>query len=295
MPFDLNAGIFVYIALGGVAFWLLTVSFSRRTAVVGRVVAWLATLVVLWQAIQGTGQLVELIGIATLAAFTVYIIGWLLGVADIKDAGRGWFIPLFLILTVRTVGWEPYRIPSGSMLPTLSPGDYILVNRHLYGLNLPFYDDIIALPNSESPKRGDIIVFQQPETGTTLVKRLIGLPGDQIEMRDGYLWLNNSRLQVEPRPQSQSQDSILLYEYLSDGEFHRIQHLKDLRPQYGTRGWEVPEGHFFVLGDNRDNSRDSRRWGMVPANHLLGKVSLVWLRWEEGETLPSFGSPSEWL
>lgn len=196
------------------------------------------------------------------------------------------FFPVFLIvLIVRSFLVEPFRIPSGSMMPTLEIGDFILVNKFSYGIRLPILDrKIISLGE---PKRGDVVVFRYPEDPSTpFIKRVVGLPGDRIGYYDKVLYINGVPA---------TQERIGTYTGTGRGSnmtgaSERMEHLEakehPILVQVGYPSLEVegtvPEGHYFVLGDNRDNSRDSRYWGTVPDNHLIGKAFLIWMNWDWG-------------
>ncbi len=192
------------------------------------------------------------------------------------------FFPIFLIvLLLRSFLVEPFRIPSGSMIPTLLIGDFILVNKFTYGIRLPVLN--VKVLDLGSPKRGDVVVFRYPEDPSTpFIKRVIGLPGDRIEYSDKTLRING-----EPVPEAPSgvyddggsgRPADLLYETLGT-VVHPILIEGDRLSVETEPGTIVPEGHYFVMGDNRDNSRDSRSWGTVPDDHLIGKAFLIWMNW----------------
>ncbi len=191
------------------------------------------------------------------------------------------FFPVFLIvLLLRSFLVEPYTIPSGSMLPTLEVGDFILVNKFVYGLRLPVAGTkIIPIDN---PRRGDVMVFRYPEKpSVSYIKRVVGLPGDLISYKHKVLKVNgvevNTELLAELPPQMPQQR--LVREQLDDAS-HEI--LVSLSTDIGSGEWAVPQNHYFVMGDNRDNSRDSRFWGFVPDQNLVGRAFAVWMnmpRW----------------
>jgi len=202
------------------------------------------------------------------------------------DTARSMFPVLFVVLVVRSFLYEPFQIPSGSMLPTLKIGDFILVNKYHYGLRLPVLNS--KLVANSQPARGDVIVFRYPEdTSVNYIKRVVGVPGDVITYQDKILYVNGAPQQQEllaKLPPSRP-EQLLLREQL-DGADHRIY--RDIyRPVINGR-WEVPEGHYFVLGDNRDNSKDSRYWGFVPDELLVGKAAAVWMHWDDFLSLPDF-------
>jgi len=191
---------------------------------------------------------------------------------------RAFFPVLLALLLLRSFVAEPFRIPSASMLPTLEPGDFILVDKHAYGLRLPLVDR--ALLATGAPQRGDVVVFRWPvDPRQDYVKRVVGLPGDVIEYRDKTLVVNGAPVPlaltgVHPGPEELGAREAV--ERLA-GAGHRVL-VKPWQPDASGR-WIVPTGHYFVMGDNRDNSRDSRAWGFVPESHLVGRAWLVWMSW----------------
>lgn len=204
------------------------------------------------------------------------------------EMSRSMFPVLALVLIVRSFLVEPFQIPSGSMLPTLKIGDFILVNKFHYGLRLPVLNQKIVAINE--PERGDVVVFKYPNDPTVnYIKRVVGLPGDIVRYQDKQLFVND---QLQPQqlvaklPPRQPQ--VLLYNE-SLGE---IQHqiYTDLQRPVRDGQWTVPPGHYFVMGDNRDNSNDSRYWGFVPDNLLMGKAVAVWMHWPTLFSVPEFSS-----
>lgn len=201
--------------------------------------------------------------------------------------------PLILVVfLIRAFVVEPFRIPSDSMLPTLESGDFILVNKFLYGLRLPVSG--LKLLNVESPERGDVFVFRYPqEPSIHYIKRIVGLPGDTVSYEDNQLAING--VKVPETVVASAFDSAFLHrfhEQLGAGS-HDIyvdpdgrqsyrpiwafDHLHNCSYRVGAVSCRVPEGYYFGMGDNRDNSADSRYWGFVPAANIEGKAFLVWL------------------
>lgn len=205
------------------------------------------------------------------------------------DISKSLFPVLAAVLIIRSFLFEPFTIPSGSMLPTLKIGDYILVNKFDYGLRLPVINTRI-LPLGE-PQRGDVVVFKYPkDPSTDFIKRVVGLPGDKIEYRDKVLYINGVKQEqtLEERIPPLEPQQLLINEKLGDVD-HDI--FLDTNTDYRiiTEGsYTVPEGKYFVMGDNRDNSNDSRYWGFVPQNLLVGKAVLVWMHWPSFTSLPDF-------
>ena len=207
----------------------------------------------------------------------------------------GSFFPILLIVFfLRSFLFEPFQIPSGSMIPTLEIGDFIVVNKFSYGVRLPIVGAKI-IPTGD-PERGDVIVFVPPHDHRYFIKRLVGMPGDHIKIVENQVFVNGEALLQEFVEQSDitNRGRFNIAEE-TDGELtHQIQvHIP--AGQYG-RNFEtiVPEGHYFMMGDNRDNSLDSRDWGAVPESNIVGKAVAVWMHWEHPlqiwESLPSFSS-----
>jgi len=193
-------------------------------------------------------------------------------------AGIGFGLLISIIL-FRSFLYEPFRIPSGSMMPTLMPGEYIFVNKYIYGLKIPLFNSVIV--DVGTPERGDIIVFRSPQDPTIkYVFRVVGMPGDHVGYVNKILYINNNPMVQnvlgpyrDYEPSSSKAISEVREEYLSMAP-HKIL------IRYGVDSINgevfVPENHYFVLGDNRDASHDSRFWGFVPETNLIGKVALVW-------------------
>jgi signal peptidase I len=193
--------------------------------------------------------------------------------------------PVFLlVLVLRSFFMEPYQIPSGSMLPTLQIGDFIVVNKYAYGLRLPLTGDKLLLVGE--PQRGDVMVFKFPENPKIkFIKRVVGLPGDQVEYRNKMLTING-----EPVPQTFVKKTDLVTEqYLEQLGDHNHTLWRNIYAGY-NREYVVPAGHYFVLGDNRDSSNDSRYWGYVPESLVVGKAVAVWLHWKDFFSLPNFST-----
>jgi signal peptidase I len=201
----------------------------------------------------------------------------------IVDYARSFF-PIFLVvLLLRSFLFEPFRIPSGSMMPTLLVGDFILVNKFNYGLRLPVLNKKFV--ELGAPRRGDIVVFRYPvDPSTPFIKRVVGLPGDHVVYRDRTLYVNGQAMAQEPAGtylgagagSDQNGDPVMT-EKLGD-----VPHQILIRPQMPSMDGEsvVPEGHYFVMGDNRDNSRDSRFWGFVPDENLIGRAFFIWMNFD---------------
>lgn len=210
--------------------------------------------------------------------------------SGIVEFGRSFFPVIFAVLVLRSFLVEPFRIPSGSMLPTLLAGDFILVNKFSYGIRLPVFHDVAI--ETGKPARGDVAVFRfPPDPSKDFIKRVIGLPGDEIEYVDKKLYVNGKQVRLEPKGVYDEprvpylRGAILLEEQLPEAT-HDIL-LQPRRPSRNSR-MIVPEGHYFVMGDNRDGSDDSRRWGFVPENNLVGRAFLIWMSWDSSRNLPAW-------
>ncbi len=198
----------------------------------------------------------------------------------IVEYARSFFPVILIVFLFRSFAYEPFRIPSSSMLPTLQVGDFILVNKFAYGLRLPILGHTL-MPVGE-PKRGDVVVFRLPsEPSKHYIKRLVGLPGDRIVYRDKQLVINGEPVSLEAagfKRVGNGLNAHLGIERLGDA-VHEILVLPQRREQ--AQEYVVPEGRFFMMGDNRDNSKDSRypEVGMVPAKNIVGKAVRIWLTW----------------
>jgi signal peptidase I len=192
---------------------------------------------------------------------------------------------VLIALVIRTFAYEPFSIPSGSMIPTLLVGDYLFVSKYAYGysrfslpLGLPLFDGRIM---ADAPERGDVAVFKLPsDNSTDYIKRVIGLPGDRIQVVDGVLQINGEPVEREKvRETTVGQGAVTIYrETLPNGESHLIRERGDDNFFDNTPVYEVPEGHYFMMGDNRDSSQDSRalqRVGYIPFDNLVGRAEVV--------------------
>jgi signal peptidase I len=206
----------------------------------------------------------------------------------IKEAKSIFWI-VFLVLAFRSTFFEPFRIPSGSMIPTLLIGDFILVNKLSYGIKVPFsdwYTDPVYLYKRGEPKRGDIVVFKYPkDPDVNYIKRVVGVPGDTIELIDKVVYVNGKaveRKKVDSEKFMEDMDEKFLvynlqFEEVKNGD-HKHVIMKDRDGTYKTDYAKrvVPKGQFFVLGDNRDFSYDSRFWGFVPFENIKGEALFIW-------------------
>ena len=217
------------------------------------------------------------------------------------EYGKSFFPVLAIVLVLRSFLVEPFQIPSGSMKPTLEVGDFILVNKFAYGLRLPVLDTkIISIGD---PQRGDVMVFRYPsDPSVNYIKRVVGLPGDVVRYTSEKRLFINGKLVAEQLlgEEAGSLGSVMFYQE----QLGQVEHM--IRKEMGRyrmgpdRQWTVPEGHYFMMGDNRDNSNDSRYWndpniplelhGMVPDKNIVGKAFAIWMSWPDPKysSLPHF-------
>ncbi len=195
------------------------------------------------------------------------------------------FFPVILIVFVlRSFIAEPFRIPSGSMLPTLNVGDFILVNKFSYGVRLPVINEkIVSVSN---PDRGDIMVFRFPhDPKMHFVKRVIGLPGDKIEYKAEKLYINGELMPQQADGNYEFRNGVsrkLSLNKLKE-DLLNVKHDILIDPRRGnsqTMKFDVPQGQYFVMGDNRNYSNDSRYWGFVPDKNVVGKAFFIWFSWD---------------
>jgi signal peptidase I len=232
-------------------------------------------------------------------------------VADAKEPvwveyGASFFPVILAVFFLRSFLFEPFKIPSGSMLPTLLVGDFILVNKYTYGIRLPVINKKIVEINS--PKRGDVVVFRYPvDPSLDYIKRIVGLPGDKVAYQNKRLTINGKpmpmqvdgdffdkeRLFYTPRFVEKLDD--VSHAALNDAEAptfvsYVMQYPNRDKCIYNSEGFicDVPPGHYFAMGDNRDNSQDSRVWGFVPDENLVGKAFLIWFNFSDLKRIGSF-------
>ena len=197
---------------------------------------------------------------------------------SVREFSASIFPILFVVLLIRSFFFEPFKIPSGSMIPTLMVGDFILVDKNIYGYKIPLIN--VTLFENENPKRGDVIVFKYPENeNINYIKRVIGIPGDKILYKNKILFINDKEYPLIRIDHSfdpvEIADGQVYYENNSEKEYLV---LNQSNPTFNFE-YIVPENSYFVLGDNRDNSNDSRYWGPVPKKNLVGKAFYIWMFW----------------
>jgi signal peptidase I len=210
------------------------------------------------------------------------------------DYSKAFFPVLAIVLILRSFVAEPFRIPSNSMMPTLLTGDFILVNKVAYGLRLPITNKKF-LPIGE-PQRGDVVVFHfpgrspdDPNKGVDFIKRVIGLPGDRIGYHDNQVTVNGTPVAYDDIGTyvgrghgAEMTGKMELRENLPGRPHSVLESAPSPFMDPGEGDWEVPPGNYFVMGDNRKNSDDSRYWGVLPERQLRGKAFLIWMSWDGG-------------
>jgi len=220
----------------------------------------------------------------------------------------GSFFPVIaVVFFVRSFLYEPFKIPSGSMEPTLVAGDFILVNKFTYGIRLPLLNKTII--HVGDPKRGDVMVFRYPvDPSTDYIKRVVGVPGDKITYKNKHLTINGQKVAYEA--EKDFRDGLNYYAQFTEnlsGLKHKILNSRDIRLDghpnanfdmrdmciYDNDSVEdftcsVPPGHYFMMGDNRDNSADSRYWGFVPDENIVGKAVGIWMNLDDLRRIGGF-------
>jgi len=198
------------------------------------------------------------------------------------EYARSFFPVVLIVLVLRSFLFEPFRIPSGSMMPTLLIGDFILVNKFTYGIRLPVLHTKIVPMNA--PKRGDIVVFRFPkDPSVDYIKRVIGLPGDKVAYYQKKLTINDraiNQVSLGNYANVTEDEDPAAIEEVSENLISLEHGILINHAQPTVEGeYIVPAGHYFVMGDNRDNSNDSRYWGTVPEENLVGKAFFIWMSW----------------
>lgn len=222
------------------------------------------------------------------------------------EYGSSFFPVILIVFLLRSFVIEPFKIPSGSMIPTLLVGDFIIVNKYTYGIRLPIINKKIVSMNQ--PKRGDVMVFRYPEDPSLdYIKRVVGLPGDKIAYQNKRLFINGKEVEVRKTQDYLHKDRLYFtsqyVEKLGNVE-HNILVEKEAPPYvtqvvqfpsrdkciYNSAGvsCEVPPAHYFVMGDNRDASSDSRVWGFVPDENIVGRAFLIWFNFSDLKRIGGF-------
>ena len=203
----------------------------------------------------------------------------------VVEYAKSFFPVLAAVFVLRSFLFEPFQIPSSSMVPTLEVGDYILVNKYTYGIRLPVVRTKVF--DIGLPERGDVMVFFPPHMNKTYyIKRVIGVPGDTIKYRGKQLFVNDEPVPIEwLAPTTAGRSSVQVGSETVEDESHLMQ-VDAARPARDFTTTVKPE-HYFMMGDNRDNSSDSRVWGQVPEKDIVGKAVAVWMHWESFFSTPS--------
>ena len=267
-------------------------------------ISFISAIALLLSIFYNSGDLGIVLLAGSVIAFIVMVLGYFLKNTEIVSTSRGYLIPILVIFILRTFLYEPYQIPSGSMEPQLKKGDFLLVNKFAYGIKV----NRIGIPNflSNDPEYGDPVVIIPPHNPVPYIKRLIGKPGDVVRIIDKRVYINGKALK---RERIDSEDIILKKRYqYSSGEIvtKKVEAKAELYYEYHGKSkyiirntigenqqdpkeWTVPEGRYFVMGDNRDNSNDSTKdVGFVPRENFFGRADYIWMSWECWTCLPSF-------
>lgn len=195
-------------------------------------------------------------------------------------SNRGFLLFLFLIFFFRTAyaDWSP--VPSGSMEPTIFPGDYLWVDKTSFGPTLPFFNKQVI--TWSRPTRGDIITFVPPHTDNLFVKRVVAVPGDTIRVEGVKVYINGEQIEQQL---AEVTDTAVIGKEVLEGKEHRIKLSKDKEIPYIGKDINIPEGKYFVMGDHRNNSADSRYWGFVDQERIMGKVTSIALSFSKERKL----------
>jgi signal peptidase I len=261
-------------------------------------------LMMLYSIFINAGDLSIVLLVASFISLIVLIVGIVIANKTIVSSSRGYFIPIFLIFVLRTFMYEPYQIPSGSMMPGLKLGDFLLVDKNSYGYKI----NRIASPAiaKNDPDYGDVVVFVPQHNPVPYVKRLIGKPGDKVRLINKQVYINGKPIiktfykteestitkryrDLSGKITTREKDVVIDFYYEEHGNFKYLtRNIRDENIQYPSE-WEVPPGHYFVMGDNRDNSNDSTKdVGFVPRENFFGQASYLFMTWECWTCLPHF-------
>ena len=261
-------------------------------------------LMMLYSIFINAGDLSIVLLVASVISLIVLIVGIVIANKTIVSSSRGYFIPIFLIFVLRTFMFEPYQIPSGSMMPGLKVGDFLLVDKNSYGYKI----NRIAVPaiTKNDPNYGDVVVFVPQHNPVPYVKRLIGRPGDKVRLINKQVYVNGKPIiktfykteegiitkryrDLSGKITSREKDVVIDFFYEEHGNIKYLtRNIRDENIQYPSE-WEVPPGHYFVMGDNRDNSNDSTKdVGFVPRENFFGQASYLFMTWECWTCIPHF-------
>jgi signal peptidase I len=273
-----------------IAFWIYKVLSDTLTDQMQQAIytlGFFSALLGIYRIFVNAGDLGVVLFLGSIMCLAILVVGIIKKNDLLKTTGRGWFVPVFFIFVLRTFIYEPYQIPSGSMIPGLQVGDFILVNKHSYGLKINRIGKPFAM--ASDPEYGDVVVFIPPHVNVPYIKRLIGKPGDTIRYINKKLYVNGDSIEQELISHD-GIETFLQETYLKSTRVIRVQGGSASYPEE----FSVPAGHYFVMGDNRDNSSDSRYWGFVPRDNFMGTGEMIWMTWECWTCLPSF-SRTGWI
>jgi signal peptidase I len=313
--------LFIISELIGYSFWVLfTRSKNNRGRDIVSLIMFILALVILVRVFQLNLDFGLVLSIATLLAGISWVIGHFIKIEDLRKESKSYFIILFVITCLRSFTYEPYQIPSRSMEPGLQIGDFVLVNKYAYGLKFPGTHYLLS--DLTAPKRNEVAVFLPPhslcdvnpqearpdiinlslkksqsflnrfmtlqkqrctELGIKYVKRILGVPGDLVEIKGYEVWINGTKLPHTIIGKDETGD--LIEETLGNGtHIIKSRGISD----YEEHKWKVPEGSYLAIGDNRDNSLDSRAWGYFSDKYLIGRAEYIWLHWGSFSEFPGF-------
>ena len=289
-------------------FWIKSeIDESSKDSFIVKNISTLSTffgLMMLYSIFINAGDLSIVLLVASVVSLIVLIVGMVVANKTIVSSSRGYFIPIFLIFVLRTFMYEPYQIPSGSMMPGLKVGDFLLVDKNSYGYKI----NRIAAPAiaKNDPDYGDVVVFVPQHNPVPYVKRLIGKPGDKVRLINKQVYINGKPIiktfykteestitkryrDLSGKITTREKDVVIDFYYEEHGNFKYLtRNIRDENIQYPSE-WEVPPGHYFVMGDNRDNSNDSTKdVGFVPRENFFGQASYLFMTWECWTCLPHF-------
>mgnify|MGYP003309082741 FL=1 len=282
-----------------IVFWIVKVLSDTLTDRLQQTIytlGFLSALLGIYRIFVNAGDLGIVLFLGSIMCLAILVAGMIKKNELLKTTGKGWFLPVFFIFVLRTFIYEPYQIPSGSMIPGLQVGDFILVNKHSYGLKINRIGKPFAM--ASDPEYGDVVVFIPPHVNVPYIKRLIGKPGDTIGYLNKKIYVNG--VPIEQELISSTEEETFIKEVLkyscANNDCNNSE--RTIRIVGGSASYpeefSVPADHYFAMGDNRDNSSDSRYWGFVPRENFMGTGEMIWMTWECWTCLPSF-SRAGWI
>ena len=298
-----------------------TISNNKSVTQIASGAMFIIVLLLLWRVFKLNLDFGLVLSIATLLAGISWSVGLILKLKNLISESKSYFWILLVILCFRSFAYEPYQIPSSSMEPGLQIGDFVLVNKFAYGLKLPAINKLIS--KGKEPQRGDVAVFVPPHTlceatledarpelstlsikkiqifqrsfnsarrqtgctklGIKYIKRVIGIPGDRVEIKGYEIYINGNKLE-QVLSEKKGEESLYLETIDDVNHLIRITGIKE----FDNFVWLVPPDRYLAIGDNRDNSLDSRNWGYFSKEHLIGRGEFIWLHWGSYNELPHF-------